>query len=100
MTADTNDEKLGNTTPLNTRLTDAATTILAPLRVATLVAIGGTVLLAEAVQRRLTHAAGESERQLDLFAKSIRRTTGRLWFRQRRGPRAATSPGSSRRAAI
>jgi len=60
-----------------------------------LIALGGTVLVVEAAQRRLSSAADESERQLELFSRSVKRTTARLW--RRKGPQSMVSPGRSSR---
>jgi hypothetical protein len=73
---------------------DTASTIVAPLRTAALIAIGGTALMAEAARHRLASAAGHGERQLELFSESVRRTTARFW--QRRGPHSASSSRADR----
>jgi hypothetical protein len=78
-----------------TFVTDTATRIIPPLRTAALIALGGTVLVAEAAHRRLSSAADESERQLELFSRSVKRTTARLW--RRKGPQSVVSPGRSSR---
>lgn len=96
---ETSEGKARLATSLSARLADAATTVLTPLRTAGLVALGGTVLATRAAQRRLTRAADESERQLDLFAESVWRTTARLWRGRRRGPHPTKSGRSSRHAA-
>jgi hypothetical protein len=77
---------------------DTATMIIAPLGIAALIALSGTALLAQAAQRRLSSVTDESERQLELFSRSVRRTTARLW--RRKGPQPATSPGRSRNTAV
>jgi hypothetical protein len=97
--AQTNEGGARAATGLNARLADAATAVLAPLRTAALVALGGTVLASRAAQRRLTRAADESERQLDLFAESVRHTTARLWLGRHKGPHPTTSARASRRRA-
>jgi hypothetical protein len=74
-------------TGILTFVTDTATMMIPPLRTAALIALGGTVLVAEAAQRRLSSAADESERQLELFSRSVRQTTARLW--RRKGPQSA-----------
>jgi hypothetical protein len=78
---------------------ETAGRIAAPLRTVALVALGGTALIADAARRRVMHAADEGERQLELFSRSVRRTTARFW--QRRGPQAAASSdrGARTRAA-
>jgi hypothetical protein len=70
--------------------------IIAPLRTAALIGLGGTALLAQAAHRRLSSAADESERQLELFSRSFKRTTALLW--RRKGPQPAASSGRSSRA--
>jgi hypothetical protein len=80
-------------TGITATLIDTAGMIVAPLRTAALVTLGGTALLAEVARRQVLYAAGESERQLELFSRSVRRTTLRLW--RRRGPQAAPSSGRS-----
>ncbi len=90
-----NEQKGTAGTGILTFVTDTATMIIPPLRTAALIALGGTVLVAEAAQRRLSSAAGESERQLELFSQSFKRTTARLW--RRKGPQPAASSGRSSR---
>ena len=85
-----NEERGSAGTGLTEPLVATATRIVAPLRTAALIALGGTALVAQAA-RRLSYAADESERQLELFSKSFRRTTARFW--RRRGPHAAASSG-------
>jgi hypothetical protein len=82
-------------TDVTAPLVDTATMIVRPLRAAALIAVGGTALAAQAARRRLSYAADESERQLELFSKSFRRTTARLW--RRRPPHQAASPVRSSR---
>ena len=79
-------------------LIETANTIVAPLRAAALIALGGTALMAEAARRQMSHAAGKGERQLELFSESFRRTTSRFW--RRRGPHAAASSGRSSRTRV
>jgi hypothetical protein len=96
---ETGEGKARGAASLGAWLADATTTVLAPLRTVGLAALGGAVLAARAARRRLTRAADESERQLDLFAESVWRTTARLWRGRRKGPHPTTSSRSSRRAA-
>jgi hypothetical protein len=90
-----NEQRGSAGTGITEPLVETATMIVAPLRTAALIALGGTALVAQAVRRRLLYAADESERQLELFSQSFRRTTARLW--RRRGPHAAASSGRSSR---
>jgi hypothetical protein len=73
---------------------DTATMIIAPLGIAALIALSGTALLAQAAQRRLSSATDEGERQLELFSRSFKRTTARLW---RKGSQPAPSSDRSSR---
>jgi hypothetical protein len=76
-------------------LIETAGMIVTPLRAAALIALGGTALMADAARRRVSHAADEGERQLELFSESFRRRTARFW--RRRGPHSAASSGRSSR---
>jgi len=76
-------------TGANARLGDAAAVVLTPLRAAALVAVGGTSLAVQAAHRRLASVVGEGERQLDLFARSVRRFPFSLWPLGRKGARTA-----------
>jgi hypothetical protein len=76
-------------------LIETAGMIVAPLRTAALIALGGSALMAEAARRRVSYATNEGERQLELFSGSFRRTTARFW--RRRGPHPAASSGRSSR---
>jgi hypothetical protein len=76
-------------------LVETAKMIVTPLRAAALIALGGTALMAEAARRQVSHAAGQGERQLELFSESFRRRTARFW--RRRGAHSAASSGRSSR---
>jgi hypothetical protein len=82
-------------TGIRASVADTATMIIAPFRTAALIVVGGTALVAQAAQRQLSSAADESERQLELFSQSVRRTTARFW--RRKGPQPAASSGRSSR---
>ncbi|MBI3770145.1 MAG: hypothetical protein HY271_16860 [Deltaproteobacteria bacterium] len=92
-------EKRGTAgTGIRASVANTATMIIVPLRTAALIAVGGTALMVQAAQRQLSSAADESERQLELFSQSVRRTTARFW--RRKGPQpAASSRRSSRTTA-
>ena len=86
-------------TVVTTTVGDAAAIVLTPFRTAAFLAVGGTALAVQAAQRGLSSALGEGERQLDLFAKSVRRSPLGLWPLVRRGARSAQDRRSSRSSA-
>ena len=53
--------------------------LLTPARSVLLVTLGGSVLLARALQQTVSRAADEGERQLDLFNGSLGRAASSLW---------------------
>ena len=83
----------------NTRIGDAIAVVLTLIRAAALVAVGGTALAVQAAQRGLASVAGEGERQLDLFARSVRRSPFGLWPLSRKGARTAQDRRSPRSVA-